>query len=85
MPEDGDHARSQTGHHGMGVTNAGFAGLCFLPGMIVSPITDDPVVLIGTVMGISGIVMLVCGALTLSDRIKQARKQKKLTEKQNRE
>ncbi|MBR4961081.1 MAG: hypothetical protein IKY52_09310 [Clostridia bacterium] len=68
----------------MGVTNAGFAGLCFLPGMIVSPATDDPVVLIGTVMGISGVVMLVCGALTLADRIKQAKKQKKTAEKQNR-
>ena len=84
MPEDGDHARSQAGHHGMGVTNAGFTASLFLPGLIVSPATDDPVVLIGLVMGISGAVMLVCAGLTLADRIKQARKKKRLAEKQNR-
>ena len=68
----------------MGVTNAGFTALFFLPGMIVSPATDDPVVLIGAVMGISGAAMLVCGGLALADRIKQAKKAKKAAEKQNR-
>ena len=82
MPEDGDHARSQAGHHGMGVTNAGFSALFSLPVVLSSPATDDPIVLISVVMGISGAAMLICIGLTLADRIKKARMQKKSAEKQ---
>ena len=68
----------------MGVRSAGFTGLFCLSGMIFSPATDDPIVLVGLVMGISGIAMLVCGGLAVADRIKQARKAKRLAERQNR-
>ena len=81
MPEDGDHARSQAGHNGMGVSAAGL--FCAGRILLTSPATDDPIIMILIAMGISGIVMLVFGGLCLAARIRKSREAKK-AEKDNR-
>ena len=75
MPEDGDHARSQAGHHGMGVRTTGI----FLTEEIlavISPATDDPIVPIAIVMGISGSLMLGLGILRIVEWIRRKREEK---------
>jgi len=75
MPEDCDHARSQAGHHGMGVRTTGI----FLTEEIlavISPATDDPIVPIAIVMGISGSLMLGLGILRIVEWIRRKREEK---------
>ena len=75
MPEDGDHARSQAGHNGRGVSGAEL--FCTGQILLTSPATDDPIVVIIAAMVISGSVMLVFGGLTLAAKIRRAREAKK--------
>jgi len=75
MSEDCDHARSQAGHHGMGVRTTGI----FLTEEIlavISPATDDPIVPIAIVMGISGSLMLGLGILRIVEWIRRKREEK---------
>ncbi len=72
MSEDCDHARSQAGHDGMGVR---IVDTDFLL-TILAPATDDPIIAIALVMGVSGVLMLVCGGLGIAARIRRAREEK---------
>ncbi|MBQ8641287.1 MAG: hypothetical protein IJ480_03645 [Clostridia bacterium] len=59
----------------MGVSTADiFAAAALLPTML-SPATDDPIVAIAVVMGISGVLMLVCGGLGIAARIRHSREE----------
>lgn len=75
MPEDGNHARSQAGHYGMGVRTAAFFRTEEIL-TVLSPATDDPVVAIAVVMGISGGLMLVLGILRIAEWIRRKREEK---------
>lgn len=78
MPEDRDHARSQAGHYGMGIRTAVF----FPVGEILAvsaPLTDDPVVPIVVVMGISGALMLVLGTMRVLEWIRKKKAEKEHT------
>ena len=75
MPEDGDHARSQAGHYGMGVRTAAFFRTEEIL-TVLSPATDDPVVAIAVVMGVSGSLMLFLGILRIAEWIRRKREEK---------
>ncbi len=80
MSEDGDYARSQARLHGMGVRTA-FVLPTVYPGVLltaVAPFTDDPLVPIVLVMGISGVLMLWCLVGTLVKKYRQAKRDGKM-------
>lgn len=73
MPEDRDHARSQAGHHVLGVRmQTAFFGVIPLS---LSPATDDPIVWILWMMGISGVLMLGCIGYWLIGKLRQKREE----------
>lgn len=77
MPEDGDHARSQAGHHVLGIRMP--IAFCVAYGvnqnMWFSPMTDDPIVMILWVMAISGVLMLGCIAVWLVGKLRHKREE----------
>lgn len=75
MPEDCDHARSQAGHNGMGVRTAAFFRTEEILA-VISPLTDDPIVPIAVVMGVSGSLMLGLGILRVVEWIRRKREEK---------